>query len=149
MPDVIRITSDNYIKIAALSIAVGWLSSETVSMQRIHGENAYTNLAVGKRRLTGRTELLTGICLQERFPALEPLALQVVCHGLIRLLASGGFELELRKRAFSYLRSVGLLTSSVAFAKLAGAIALRRLRGSHRAKSPTTGLQRSSEGASG
>lgn len=133
MPDVIR-ENDNYIKIAALSIATGWLSSETVSMQRIHGGNAYTNLASGKRRLVGRAELLMGICLHERFPALERLALNVVCHGLVRLLASGGVERELRKHTFPYLRSVGLLTWSTAFAKSAGMSALQRVVGSHRAK---------------
>lgn len=134
MPDAIRITSDNYIKIAALSIATGWLCSETVSMQRIHGDNAYTNLASGKRRLAGRTELLTGICLHERFPALKRLALKAVWHGLTKLLDSGGLDLELRKRTFSYLRSVGLLTLSRAFAKSAGMSAFRRLHRSHRAK---------------
>lgn len=142
MPDIIRITSDNYIKIAALSISTGWLSSETVSMQRIHGSNAYTNLATGKRRLVGRTELLTGISLHERFPALKRLALKVVCNGIIRLLRSGGLDPELRKLTFSYIRSVGFVTWSTAFAKTAGFTALRGLRRSRRVKSSREVLER-------
>ena len=127
MPEIIRITSDNYIKIAALSVAEGWLSAETVSMQRIHGDNAYTNPKSSKRRLVGRTAVLTGICLDREFPALRHFAVRAVCGGLVILCANGGVEVELRRLILSYLRSVGPLTWSRAFMKLASTSALGRL----------------------
>jgi glycosyltransferase involved in cell wall biosynthesis len=134
MPEVLqlrsdnRITNDNYIKVAALSVAAGWLSSETVSMQRIHSDNAYTNLKAGKRRLFARSEVLTAICLSRNFPELRYLALQAVCRGLLTLCATGGIERELREPVFSYLRSAGPLASSRAFVKSAGMSAMRKLR---------------------
>jgi glycosyltransferase involved in cell wall biosynthesis len=112
MPEVIRITSDNFIKYAALSIAEGWLSSEIVSMQRIHADNGYTRLKTSKRRLVARTQVLTGICLDKKFPTLRHFALKSVCRGLVTLCTAGGIDLELRKLVLPYLRSVGPLTWS-------------------------------------
>src|SRR6201999_2285931 len=71
MSDLIRITSDNYIKFVALGLTRGWMEVQELSLQRIHSDNAYTNRRAGKRRVFGRTGLLTGICLHERFPLLQ------------------------------------------------------------------------------
>jgi hypothetical protein len=128
MPEVIRITSDNYLKLASLSIAEGWLSSETLSLQRIHGDNAYTNLRTDRERLFRRTELLTGICLQRNFPALTNFALSAVYHASVKLWTTGGIDPDLRLIVQSYLRSVGLLKWSTRFIKLAVVSAFRKFR---------------------
>lgn len=117
MPDIIRITSDNYIKIAALSLAQGWLSPQALSMQRIHGENAYTNSKSSRKRVRGRTEVLTGIGLDRNFPALHRLGLNSVCHGLVTLSITGGIDLEIRELVLPYMRSIGVFTGSTALAK--------------------------------
>jgi glycosyltransferase involved in cell wall biosynthesis len=117
MPNMIRITSDNYIKIAALSLAQGWLIPQTLSMQRIHGENAYTNSKSSRKRVRGRTEVLTGICLDRNFPALHRFGLNSVCHGLVTLSVTGGIDLEIRELVLFYMRSIGIFTWSRAFAK--------------------------------
>ncbi len=146
MPEVIRITSDNYIKFAAFSIAEGWLSSETVSMQRIHSDNAYTSYKTSKRRLDGRLDVLTGICLDQRFPALRLFGLKAVCRGVTLLLATGGIELELRQQISSYLRSVGPLTWSGAFVRAAGMSALGKLRRSRLRTTGSEGMNHSRPG---
>jgi glycosyltransferase involved in cell wall biosynthesis len=117
MPDMIRITSDNYIKIAALSLAKGWLSPQTLSMQRIHGDNAYTHSKSSRKRVRGRTEVLTGIGLDRNFPGLHRLGLNSVCHGLVTLSVNGGIDLEIRELVLSYMHSIGIFTWSAAFAK--------------------------------
>jgi CTP:molybdopterin cytidylyltransferase MocA len=145
MPEVIRITSDNYLKTAALSIAAGWMSSEVLSLQRIHGNNAYTNAATGKRRRLGRTELLTGLCLHQEFPALRRFALKAIYRGSVKMLTSGGIDSELRTLLFAYVRSVGMSTCLPALVKLACMSALGKVTGTRRAKasseSPTPSRQ--------
>ena len=112
MSELIRITSDNYIKFVALSLAKGWMDSQELSLQRIHGDNAYTNRQTGKSRVFGRTGLLTGICLHERFPVLQPLGRAIFCNGLGTLWATGGLDPDCEQIVESFLGSFALVTRS-------------------------------------
>ena len=60
---MIRITSDGYIKLSAISLAPGWRMAEEITFQRIHGSNLYTGLKEGRKLLVSKTGVLTGICL--------------------------------------------------------------------------------------
>jgi hypothetical protein len=106
MPEQIRITSDNYIKWMALALEEGWLTSEILSLQRIHGNNAYTKRRIGKKRLTGRTQLLTGIFLHDKSPNLELLAKKIFSRGLGILWASGGVDPDCRQLTRRFLRQL-------------------------------------------
>jgi glycosyltransferase involved in cell wall biosynthesis len=112
MSELIRITSDNYMKFVALSLTKGWMDSQELSLQRIHGDNAYTHRQAGKRRVFGRTGLLTGICLHEQFPVLQPLARAIFCNGLGTLWASGGIDADCAPLVDSFLGSFALTTRS-------------------------------------
>ena len=112
MSELIRITSDNYIKFVALSLTKGWIDLRELSLQRIHGENAYTNRQAGKRRIFGRTGLLTGICLHQRFPILQPLGKSIFCNGLGTLWATGGIDPDCEQLVDSFLGSFALVTRS-------------------------------------
>jgi glycosyltransferase involved in cell wall biosynthesis len=112
MSELIRITSDNYVKFVALSLATGWMESQELSLQRIHGNNAYTNRQVGKRRVFGRTGLLTGICLHQQFPLLQPLGRSIFCNGLGTLWATGGIDPDCEQLVESFLGSFALATRS-------------------------------------
>ena len=73
MDEKIRITSDDYIKYAALGISKGFISFEPLAQQRIHGNNAYTGKpAIGNLRAI--TQLLTASNLREKFPELSKFA---------------------------------------------------------------------------
>lgn len=112
MSDLIRITSDNYVKFVALSLTKGWVEAQELSLQRIHGDNAYTNRQAGKHRVFGRTGLLTGICLHERFPVLQPLGRSIFCNGLGTLWATGGIDPDCEHLVQSFLGSFALATRS-------------------------------------
>jgi glycosyltransferase involved in cell wall biosynthesis len=113
MPELIRITSDNYLKFVALSISQGWIDSRRLSLQRIHGDNAYTNRDSGKVvRVFGRTGLVTGICLHERFPVLQPLGRSIFCNGLGTLWATGGIDTDCEHLVDSFLGSFAFATRS-------------------------------------
>ena len=108
MPDVIRITSDNYLKFVAMGLSEGWMHGQKLSLQRIHGNNAYTNRTAGKTRVVGQTGLLTGIFLHQRFPTLRPLSKVVFCKGLGLLWATGGIDPDNQQLVESFLESFTL-----------------------------------------
>jgi glycosyltransferase involved in cell wall biosynthesis len=69
MPESIRITSDDYLKYAALGLAPGYVLVDDLAIQRIHGNNAYTQRG-DRRLLRGETQLLTAYWLYHNFPGL-------------------------------------------------------------------------------
>jgi hypothetical protein len=110
MPEIIRITSDAYLKLAALGLAEGWMASQQLSLQRIHGENAYTRRKIGRLPLVGLTGLLTGISLYERFPTLRRLAITIFSRGLGTCWIVGASKFDYRQLSDSFLRSAPLGT---------------------------------------
>lgn len=97
MPEIIRITSDGYVKLSAISLASGWQMAEELTFQRIHGSNLYTDRKAGKKLLISRTGLLTGICIWERFPKLQRLGTKLFSRNLGMCWMSGGFERDSRE----------------------------------------------------
>ncbi len=70
MDEQIVITSDDYIKYAALGTSQGFISFQYLSKQRIHGNNAYT-FKPDARKLRAITQVLTATNLKENFPKLS------------------------------------------------------------------------------
>jgi glycosyltransferase involved in cell wall biosynthesis len=110
MPESLRIkcgiSSDNYLKFAAYSICSGWLASEALTLQRIHRDNAYTRRVSGKARVVGLSDILLGMYLSREFRILQRLGTKIFAHGLGKLWATGGLELEYRQIAGTFLRSL-------------------------------------------
>jgi glycosyltransferase involved in cell wall biosynthesis len=71
MPEQIRITSDNYLKWAALGLERGLFSSSKLAVQRIHGSNLYTGNPEAAP-LRAEIWLTTAFHLHKRYPALAP-----------------------------------------------------------------------------
>jgi glycosyltransferase involved in cell wall biosynthesis len=67
MPEVIRITSDDYLKYAALGLSAGYVLMADLATQRLHGNNAYT-ARTDRRPLRGQIHLLTAYWLHRNFP---------------------------------------------------------------------------------
>jgi glycosyltransferase involved in cell wall biosynthesis len=81
MPEEIRITSDDYIKYAAFGLDKGFITLQEYSLQRIHGNNAYT-LQPQKKQLISEVEILTAYWLKHNFPELEKFANNIFALGL-------------------------------------------------------------------
>jgi glycosyltransferase involved in cell wall biosynthesis len=105
MPEVLR-AADGYVKLAALALSEGWLDSKELTLQRIHGANMYTGQHSGRRRPAGRTGLLIGIYLQERFPALHRAALHMSTRGLGMCWATGGVDADCKALLDSFLKKL-------------------------------------------
>jgi glycosyltransferase involved in cell wall biosynthesis len=110
MPEIIRITSDGYLKLAALGLDEGWMASQELSLQRIHGENAYTRKRSGNKSIMALTGVFIGVGLYERIPILRRLAITMFSRGLGMCWISGVSDPDYRRLAGSFLRRMALRT---------------------------------------
>jgi glycosyltransferase involved in cell wall biosynthesis len=122
MPESITITSDNYIKYAALALAAGYCDRRKLALQRIHGCNAYT--LKKDDGLKADVLLKTAVGLRTNLPFLRTACNQMFAEALAVRLRSGAGIPELCRDARSYLGYTSL-TEKVALvsrftAKVAG-----------------------------
>jgi glycosyltransferase involved in cell wall biosynthesis len=106
MPEIIRITSDGFLKLVGISLAPGWMNDEELTLQRIHGDNAYTKRFAGKKRLVAKTSLLTGVCLWEKSPHLRRLAITLFSRGLGACCVPAGLDSDCRELAQPFLQQL-------------------------------------------
>lgn len=80
MPEAIRITSDNYLKLSSMAIAPGYYIREQLALQRIHGNNLYT----GRNNLATEADVQIAIALglRENRPALRQVCNRMYADGL-------------------------------------------------------------------
>jgi glycosyltransferase involved in cell wall biosynthesis len=108
LPEVIRITSDDYIKYAALGLEPGFVILKDLSLQRIHGNNAYT-LRNDKQKLKAKILVLTAYWMRANFPTLSKFTNNILAAGMSRYWSSGGIDAEEQKLVKSYLSSASPL----------------------------------------
>ena len=108
VPENFRITGDGFVKLAALALSEGWLEQAELTFQRIHGNNLYTQQPGKRRRLLGRTGLLIGIHLQERFPALRRTAVRLLTRGLGMAWATGGVDPDCKPVLHAFLSDLSV-----------------------------------------
>lgn len=83
MPIEIRITSDDYLKYAALGTSPGYMLMEKLACQRLHGDNAYTGRSE-KQALQGKIMLQTAYFLKRDFPEIGAFADNLYALGLVK-----------------------------------------------------------------
>ena len=111
MSEEIRITSDDYIKYAALGSSEGFISFQALAQQRIHGDNAYTSKPnIGRLRAT--TQIMTACKLKENFPNLFKFSNNLAAVGISVCWYIEGDKIALHKLIKSYLKSTTLLERS-------------------------------------
>ena len=107
MPEVIRITSDDYVKYAALGSSTGFISFQSLALQRIHGNNAYTARSnVGY--LKAKIQFLTANSLRKNFPKLSKFSNNLVAMGISISWWLKGVEDELQELLKDYLSTTTL-----------------------------------------
>lgn len=108
MPEAIRITSDDYIKYTALGLEPGFVILQDLSLQRIHGNNAYT-LRNDKKVLRAKIQVLTAYWMKTNFPTLSKFTNNILAAGMSMYWGSGGIDAEGQKLVKSYLSSANPL----------------------------------------
>jgi glycosyltransferase involved in cell wall biosynthesis len=104
IPEEIRITADNYIKIAALSLTPVLLIPDQLAVQRIHGGNSYTRSTHTDETRLEQCQIGAKIAfhLKQRFPYLSKLAWKQYGRVLFQLSTS---ESPNAKRILEQVRS--------------------------------------------
>jgi len=69
IPETVRITADNYLKLPALLLAPGYYTSEQLALQRLHPSNFYTRSKGSTNR--ANVELSVACGLDSKFPGLR------------------------------------------------------------------------------
>ena len=118
MPVEIRITSDNYLKLAALGLAPGVITDRPLAEQRIHGANAYT-MNPRASSLRGEVAMMTAHHLRLGFPELTRLAHGVYARGLSQWLTSSPRGEAGARLARRYMSGLGPLDLSEVAARSA------------------------------
>jgi glycosyltransferase involved in cell wall biosynthesis len=107
MPEAIVITSDNYLKFTALALSKGFFLNKDLSIQKIHGANAYTFR--NNQRLRARILILTAYWIRFKFPSLSRFTNGLFIRGVGIYWSMGGIEPEYKNVVNTYLSSVVLL----------------------------------------
>lgn len=108
MPEEIRITSDDYIKYAALGISKGFILLEELAYQRIHENNAYT-LRSDKKHLTSEVAIITAYYLKVKFPFLSAFINKIFAYGIATYSNRGGGNIDLQKIINEYISTLSLI----------------------------------------
>ena len=111
MPEIIRITSDDYIKYAAMGTSIGFISFQSLAKQRIHGDNAYTSRP-NSRGLKAKIQLLTACSLRKNFPTLTRFSNNLVAMGISICWWLETIESELQALIKEYLSTTTFLETA-------------------------------------
>jgi glycosyltransferase involved in cell wall biosynthesis len=105
MPEVIKITSDDYIKYIALGLTPGFVLIKELAMQRIHDNNAYTlRTDRDKQKLAAKINILTADSMKSNFPEiLSKFSNNIFAKSISIYLLNGGVEAELTKVVDRYM----------------------------------------------
>ena len=104
MPEEIRITADNYLKLGAMSLAPGVYLDKGLAAQRIHESNAYT-LRADRLPTQARIHLLIAEALKHRFPELTRLSDNVFAKAVADYIAAGKPDPNYRTLIRHYIKA--------------------------------------------
>ncbi len=117
MPLHIRITSDNYLTFSTPAFAPGFYIAECLSMQRIHGENAYT--AKNDPRFKAAVQLSIARGLHDTFPQLTRLANRLFANAVAEKWTAGADFHESWSDLGQYLANCGVAEKAEVLARTA------------------------------
>lgn len=119
MPEVIRITSDDYIKFTTFGLNPGFVLLKKLGLQRIHDNNAYTlRNDEKKRQLEAKIQVLTAYWMRENFPVFSEFSNNICTLGMASHWLNGRKDIETTKLLNSYLASATTLEKIKMYAKV-------------------------------
>lgn len=107
MPEVITITSDNYLKATAAALSKGYFLDEQLAILRLHDNNRFT--ARNNKQQLANITILTAYCMRTNWSILAKLANNSFSDGLGTAWKIGGIEAETTQTIKSYLSTVSPL----------------------------------------
>lgn len=110
MPTEIKITSDDYLKYAALGTCPGYMLMQKLACQRLHGNNAYTGQDQ-KQALQSKILLQTAYFLKRDFPTIGAFADNLYALGWAKLSRHRLEEPALDQLLQAYAETLSPLTA--------------------------------------
>ncbi|HTL89217.1 MAG TPA: glycosyltransferase [Leptolyngbya sp.] len=91
MPEQLRLSADNFLRLSAAYLSPGLLSETELAVHRIHGSNAYES---GKNTayLHAETNIQTSYHLRKRFPETAAFTKQLFSHSLGQVAGHSGIN---------------------------------------------------------
>jgi glycosyltransferase involved in cell wall biosynthesis len=116
IPDAIKITSDNYLKFAALALEPGYFIAEKLALQRIHGNNLYT----GRKDATLRAnvQIVTAVSLKARVPVLRSMCNRMFAEGIVNKWCAGATTGTVRDEIREYFADLSFTEKTETFARI-------------------------------
>jgi glycosyltransferase involved in cell wall biosynthesis len=124
MPRQIRITSDNYLTFSTPAFAPGFYISECLSLQRIHGANAYT--AKEDPLFKATVQMSIASALHDALPELTRLANRLFANAVAEKWNAGGDFREFSGELRQYLENCGVAERAEVLARMTYRILLPR-----------------------
>ena len=106
MPEAEAISlNDSYLQFTAFALGRGFALAKELSLQRVHGNNAYSFRA-DKQRLVARINVLTAYSIRANFPSLYRFTNKLFAEGMGIYWRTGGIEARSQELVKNYLSSV-------------------------------------------
>jgi glycosyltransferase involved in cell wall biosynthesis len=93
--------NDYYIKFVAVGLSKGFILSDALTLQKIHGSNAET-LSDGRQALRAKVYIYTALWIRERFPVLSKFANKLVTIGTAFSWIAGNKDNETKEALEKY-----------------------------------------------
>jgi glycosyltransferase involved in cell wall biosynthesis len=97
--------NDSYVKFVALGMSPGVTINQELTLQRIHGENAFTFKV--DRRQVAKIHVLMAYWMQKNFPQLTKFTNNLLAVGMAAYQQAGGVEPNSQRLSQEYLQGLG------------------------------------------
>lgn len=91
MPESLRISADNFLRLSAIHLAPGLLLEAELAVHRIHGSNSYESRK-DTAYLHAETNIQTSYHLRKRFPETKTFTDQLFSHSYGQIAGRSGFD---------------------------------------------------------
>ena len=109
MPEIIRITSDNYVKFLAMALSKGYFLNQPLVIQNIHGDNAFSQRPE-KQRVKIDVAILTAYCLRAHWSTVaKQRANKIFAKGLGQAWKLKDMSVQAQQAKGKYLATVSPL----------------------------------------
>lgn len=115
MPEQLRISADNFLRLTAIHLAPGLLIEPELAVHRIHGSNSYESRK-DTAYLHAETNIQTAYHLRQRFPETKAFTDQLFSHSYGQIAGRSGFDrLSKIPESNAYLKDYFSLISWISY----------------------------------
>lgn len=89
VPNQLKISTDNFLRIASLHLSPGYILNSKIAVHRVHGNNAFENRK-DTEVVRAKTNIKTAFYIRKSFPEAKKFADRLCAHSVGKLIAKKG-----------------------------------------------------------